>query len=108
MHCAGIKLQTAGPIYWFSANNTDSIPLEEELPVLLISNGENMDDTSTIIFTLKAHTSTAAPSVTNANAVNSTLLTLVGLTNSSTVDEVYQHAARQLNHAQTEMTLKKM
>lgn len=54
VHCAGVKHQTADALSRLSTDGTVNIPLEHELPALVIANSEKMNDTSSTIFALKS------------------------------------------------------
>lgn len=86
---------------------TYNLPLKDELPVLVIVRGENIDDTTTTIIALKAHESTPAQSVTNSDVKDARPPASVKLITAQSADEFLHDTTRQFCHAGKEITFNK-
>lgn len=88
-------------------NGTQSKPMKEKFPVLVIASGEEMSDATTVIFQLEEHTDTRAYSETNADGTNATSQTLPESETAQSADKFYEKAVWELGQAETELTLNK-
>lgn len=96
---AGIKQQADNVLSSSLTNGTDNTPLKDELPVLVIAHGDEMDNKTGIIIALMAHMSTSTNSVTNVYATDSKSPTLAEFVTAQCADEFCQHAARKYSLA---------
>lgn len=68
--------------------------MENELPVQVIVEDDKMDNKTTIIFALKAHTSTTKHSVTNSDGIGTVSPTLADFNTIQSADEVFKNATK--------------
>lgn len=72
MHRAGVKQQAANVQFRLPADGINNTPMKDELSVLVLASDERMNDTTTIIFALEAHTSMPAQSATDGDGTDAT------------------------------------
>lgn len=75
MHHACVKNQVAEVLSHLPADGTDSVPLKDKLPDLVIASYKKKDYMTTTIFDVEAHISTPTPSATNADGTDVALPT---------------------------------
>lgn len=93
-HCTHVKHQAVDAQLRLRTDGADNTPLEDDLPVLVIASGEEMDDTNTTIPALEAHKSAPAQTVTNFGGTGTAPLTLKEFIAAQSADGFRQNSAK--------------
>lgn len=107
VHRTSAKHRAADALLQVPIYGTDTTLLEEELSVLLTTSGEKMNDLTTTIFTLTAHTSTLTHFFKNTDRTNATPSTLSELITAHFTVECCPNSAKQRSQAKKEFTVYK-